>query len=116
MNTYKRLYYCQADIATTRTGQIVLISYNTPVAIIDKKHDFIAIYRYKSATTAQHLRKFQKWLYNNAPFELYQRYRDLLDLAVKKYKADFAIDRCGFTDFFAFNNEYLSKFNSLLTL
>lgn len=108
----KRLYYCSATIQFC-DNQIVLCSYATPVVIIDRKRNFIAIYRYNTATTAQHLRKFQKWLYNNMPFEVYQRYRDLLDLAVKKYKKRFAIDNKGGYKFFDYSYDMWQQFLNL---
>lgn len=108
----QRLYYCTADIEFNG-AQIVLFSYNTPVVIIDRKRDFIAIYRYNSATTAQHLRKFQKWLYGNAPLKMYQRYRDLLDLAVKKYKKRFAFDGADGYKFYDYSYDMWRQFLGL---
>lgn len=110
----ERLYYCNAYIEYRYKGQVVLISYNTPVAIIDEHRDLIAIYRYNSATTAQHLRKFQRWLYYNMPFEYYQRFRDLLNLGVKQ-KARVCFDYHGKnTDLFKYSYDYLKLFISFL--
>ena len=111
MIIHKPLYYCNAEIQEYG-AQTVLFSYVTPVVIIDRKRNFIAIYRYNSATTAQHLRKFQKWLYNNAQFEVYHRYRDLLDLAVK-YKKRFAIDNKGRYKFFDYSFDMWQQFLNL---
>ena len=112
----ERLYYCNAHIEYRNKEQIVLISYNTPVAIIDKQRDLIAIYRYKSTTTAQHLRKFQKWIYYNMPFEYYQRFRDLLNLGVKQ-KARVCFDcRSEYIDLFNYSYDYLQLFNNVLNI
>lgn len=82
-----RLYKCTAWIKQ-QDNRIILQSYNTIVAQIIKESDghTISIYRYPSATTAQHLRKFQKWLYNNFDFEIYCNYKFLLNTAVKNKK------------------------------
>ena len=106
-----RLYYCKAHIETCN-NQIVLYSYSTPVVIIDRRREFIAIYRYDSAITTQHLRKFQKWLYDNASFEMYQRYRNLLDLA-SKYKKRFAFDGADGYRFYDYSYDILSAFLEL---
>ena len=62
---------------------------------------------------AQHLRKFQKWLYNNAPFETYQRYKNLLDLAVKKYKKQFAFDFPNGYKFYDYSYDMWQQFLNL---
>ena len=47
------------------------------------------------------------------PFVLYQRYRDLLDLAVKKYKKRFAIDNKGGYKFFDYSYDIWQQFLNL---
>ena len=101
-----RLYHCTAWIKE-EDNRIILESYGTDVAQIRKESDghIIKIYRYPSATTAQHLRKFQKWLSDNVEFEIYCDYKFLLDKAVKYKKrlAVYAIDEngadCAFYDY-----------------
>lgn len=86
-----RLYNCTAWIKENG-NRIILQSYSTKVAQIVKEGDghIISIYRYPSTTTAQHLRKFQKWLYDNIDFEIYCNYKFLLDVAAK-YKKRLAV-------------------------
>lgn len=84
---FTRLYTCMSWIIE-HDDRIILISYNTIVAQIVKENNkcIISIYRYPSATTAQHLRKFQKWLHDNVDFNIYCEYKFLLDVAVKNKK------------------------------
>ena len=86
-----QLYHCTAWIKEN-DDKIVLQSHNTIVAQIVKEENshIISIYRYPSNTTAQHLRKFQKWIHDNVDFEIYCDYKFLLDTAVK-YKKRLAV-------------------------
>lgn len=111
-----RLYKCTAWIKQ-QDNRIILQSYNTIVAQIEKAGDThtISIYRYPSTTTAQHLRKFQKWLYNNVDIEIYCNYEFLLDVAVKYKKrlALYSIDVIG-ADYKLFDYTY-NQYNNIFS-
>lgn len=75
-----RLNKCQAHIKIVENSKGTIIrlqSYDTVLVDITasygKKDICTAIYRYNSNTSAQHLKKFRNWLYDNY-FEFYDYY------------------------------------------
>ena len=58
-----RLYYCKAWITQSKYSRWILLqSYKTIVAAYDKNTEILYVFDYYSATTSQHIAKFQKWL------------------------------------------------------
>lgn len=61
----KRLYYCNAQIIyPVFSDFIILQSYTTIVAAYQHTTGILWVFGYYSATTAQHVAKFCKWLRN----------------------------------------------------
>ena len=58
-----RLYYCKAWITQSKYSRWILLQrYKTIVAAYDKNTEILYVFDYYSATTSQHIAKFQKWL------------------------------------------------------
>ena len=75
-----RLYYCKAwTLQSAYSRWILLQSYNTIVAAYDKNTEILFVFDYYSATTSQHVAKFQKWLFkemNPRPVKRVNLYND----------------------------------------
>ena len=72
-----RLYYCSAEIWECN-GIFVLVSYGTPIAVYTPDGllcDCLRIVYGYTATSAQHISKFKKWLAeNNYPVRHFVRF------------------------------------------
>lgn len=74
-----KLYNCNAEILEC-TGALVLVSYGTPIAVYTDDGSFYdclrVVYGY-TATNAQHISKFGKWLAeNNYPVQYSVRFKN----------------------------------------
>ena len=92
-----RLNHCMAwNIASNCSKWILLQSYKTIVAAYDKNTETLFVFDYYSATTAQHVVKFCKWLLkemNPRPVKrvnLYNDSRTSKRTAAKNLNDDFA--------------------------
>lgn len=75
-----KLYYCNAEILGC-TGMLVLVSYGTPIALFTADdgalYDCLRVVYGYTATSAQHIYKFKKWLAeNNYPVQHFVRFTD----------------------------------------
>lgn len=75
-----KLYSCRAEIWEYK-GFIALVSYSTPVAVYtqddESLYDCLRIVFGYTATSAQHISKFSKWLAeNNYPVQEFVRFID----------------------------------------
>ena len=63
-----KLYYCNAEIWECM-GILALVSYGTPIAVYSPEHwslyDCLRVVYGYTATSAQHISKFKKWLAEN---------------------------------------------------
>ena len=62
-----RLYSCNAEIWECM-GVLVLVSYGTPIAVYTDDlslYDCLRVVYGYTATSAQHISKFKKWIYEN---------------------------------------------------
>ena len=62
-----KLYYCNAEIWECN-GILVLVSYGTPIAVYTdgwSLYDCLRVVYGYTATSAQHISKFKKWLAEN---------------------------------------------------
>ena len=76
----RTLYYCNAEIWEYK-GFLALVSYKTPIAVYTPDnatlYDCLRIVYGYTATSAQHISKFSKWLaMNNYPLNSFVRFRD----------------------------------------
>ena len=76
----RTLYYCNAEIWEYK-GFLALVSYKTPIAVYAPDnatlYDCLRIVYGYTATSAQHISKFSKWLaMNNYPLNSFVRFRD----------------------------------------
>ena len=76
----RTLYYCNAEIWEYK-GFLALVSYKTPIAVYSPDnatlYDCLRIVYGYTATSAQHISKFSKWLAeNNYPVKEFVRFRD----------------------------------------
>lgn len=74
------LYYCNAEIFEYK-GFLALVSYGTPIAVYSPDnatlYDCLRIVYGYTATSAQHISKFSKWLaMNNHPINSFVRFRE----------------------------------------
>lgn len=74
------LYNCNAEILEYK-GFLVLVSYRTPIAVYAPDnatlYDCLRIVYGYTATSAQHISKFSKWLaMNNYPLNSFVRFRE----------------------------------------
>lgn len=93
----RRLYHCKAWIMQSRYSKwIILQSYSTIVAAYDKNTEILWVFDRYSATTSQHVAKFEKWLLketNPRPVKrvnLYNDYRISKRVAQKNIEYNFA--------------------------
>ena len=72
-----KLYSCNAEI-WGYTGILVLVSYDTPIAVYTRDgslYDCLRVVYGYTATSAQHISKFKKWLAeNNYPVKNDERF------------------------------------------
>ena len=74
-----KLYSCNAEIREYM-GNLVLVSYATPIAVYTydgSLYDCLRVVYGYTATSSQHICKFRKWLaYNNYPVKYAVRFKD----------------------------------------
>lgn len=73
-----KLYSCNAEIREC-AGVLVLVSYGTPIAVYTDGalYDCLRVVYGYTATSAQHISKFGKWLAeNNYPVQYSVRFKD----------------------------------------
>lgn len=88
-NTYERLKTCQAHYVDV-DNSVILKSYDTIVAIFNKRVGTLYVFNYYSATTVQHINKFADMLNWDRITYLYKRTDGVLEK--RRNYLDWSID------------------------